>query len=368
NEFSAIPREQLIAPYWDENAYPRADDQSAVVAEVDDPLKMNRVRLRFFWQKGESELTPWVRLVQGYAGQDRGLHLMPEKGEEVLVSFRRGNAEFPVVTGSLNNGSQISNYQTEDNRFKVLKTKQGEKLEFEELKNIVLADRKGNQLHIEIDKDTLTLRALDIINILAPYINIEAEKDINIRAGNNMKTVVSNDISQNSGKKTFLSSGTNTYLSAMSDVDILAHKRIIGYSKGITEFGAMKNMHVYGGNSLITALNKIEYKAPDMNEVTEPGKFIHDDSPQIVDIIWMDENFENEIDQANHEDIVSLLVKTRNYEPEEIITIEIEQDKEEAQELEEQPETLTLSGKVDENGEVRMQKKVFVNKKTLKYQ
>ncbi|TWP24864.1 hypothetical protein ETU10_02570 [Apibacter muscae] len=186
NEFSAIPREQLIAPYWDENAYPRAEDQSAVVAEVDDPLKMNRVRLRFFWQKGESELTPWVRLVQGYAGQDRGLHLMPEKGEEVLVSFRRGNAEFPVVTGSLNNGSQISNYQTEDNRFKVLKTKQGEKLEFEELKNIVLADRKGNQLHIEIDKDTLTLRALDIINILAPYINIEAEKNLTLRAGQKM--------------------------------------------------------------------------------------------------------------------------------------------------------------------------------------
>ncbi|TWP24867.1 hypothetical protein ETU10_02585 [Apibacter muscae] len=137
----------------------------------------------------------------------------------------------------------------------------------------------------------------------------------------------------------------------MSDVDILVHKRIIGYSKGITEFGAMKNMHVYGGNSLITALNKIEYKAPDMNEVTEPGKFIHDDSPQIVEMFWSyGDDYVRLNEKSRFYVDMNLHVLTRNYKLGESIDFVLKNDDDTP--LAEELDTLELSGVVDEDNQI----------------
>lgn len=352
NSFNGIPREQKTAPYWDINAFPNSPDQIAVVVDNNDPLQMNRVKLKFPWQK-VGETTPWIRLLQGYSGPDRGMHIIPEQGEEVMVSFRGGNAEVPVVTGSLYNGKHKSGYHTSDNRIKAFKTRDGEKLEMEGLKNIVLSDIKGNKFHIDIEKNTINIKALDIINLEAQYINMKAEKDITVKVGNNMKTNVYGNYDLDTGKNTIIASNNNTYVSARRDMDIYGGKKVIGFSSGITEWGAASQMHIHGANSKITALNKLEYKSPYIDELPQTENFLYNKEPQIVDAKWVSaEDFETKIKYFKNNQEVGILVHTRNYNPGE--KIEINAFSENGEIIKDGAANIKLNGTVDEDGFARI--------------
>jgi uncharacterized protein involved in type VI secretion and phage assembly len=76
---------------------------SAQVTDVNDPDGLGRVRLRFPWMS-ERYTTDWVRTVQAGAGADRGLIVLPETGDEVLVAFEQGDVRCPYVLGGLHNG------------------------------------------------------------------------------------------------------------------------------------------------------------------------------------------------------------------------------------------------------------------------
>jgi type VI secretion system secreted protein VgrG len=65
-----------------------------------------RIRLRFLWdRKGERDdrSSCWVRVAQPWAGKGRGFWALPRIGDEVLVAFVDGDADRPVVIGSLYN-------------------------------------------------------------------------------------------------------------------------------------------------------------------------------------------------------------------------------------------------------------------------
>src|SRR5690606_32506615 len=49
----------------------------------------------------------WARLAAPMAGPDRGLFLVPEVDDEVLVAFVDGDINSPVIIGSLWNGSDL---------------------------------------------------------------------------------------------------------------------------------------------------------------------------------------------------------------------------------------------------------------------
>ncbi len=75
---------------------------NARVIDHDDPKKMGRLKLQFFWQGDNS--THWARATAPHAGPDRGFMFMPEIGDEVAVIFEDGDPERPVIIGSLWNG------------------------------------------------------------------------------------------------------------------------------------------------------------------------------------------------------------------------------------------------------------------------
>jgi uncharacterized protein involved in type VI secretion and phage assembly len=125
-------------------------------------------------------------MVQPHSGAGKGFYFIPEIGEEVMVGFEGGNADKPYVIGTHYNGTQSSGYATADNSFKVIKTQTGHYLEFEELKGIKLADKKGNIFHIDSTADTLNIEALQTINLKAPNINLIATQNITTNAGMNI--------------------------------------------------------------------------------------------------------------------------------------------------------------------------------------
>ncbi len=76
----------------------------ARVVDHNDPKKMGRIKVQFFWQQDGS--THWARATAPHAGPDRGFMFMPEIGDEVAVAFEDGDPERPVILGSVWNGVQ----------------------------------------------------------------------------------------------------------------------------------------------------------------------------------------------------------------------------------------------------------------------
>jgi phage baseplate assembly protein gpV len=90
---------------------------SARVTAVNDPQGHGRVGIELPWMEGQpgqstkkgkkgkdQDATFWAPVASPMAGGGRGLWFMPEVGDEVLVSFEKGDVNHPFVVGYLWNG------------------------------------------------------------------------------------------------------------------------------------------------------------------------------------------------------------------------------------------------------------------------
>jgi type VI secretion system secreted protein VgrG len=67
-----------------------------------------RIRVRFHWDLADLEerwRSCWIRVAQPWAGAAFGQQFIPRVGAEVVVTFLRGDPDFPLVTGSVYNGA-----------------------------------------------------------------------------------------------------------------------------------------------------------------------------------------------------------------------------------------------------------------------
>jgi uncharacterized protein involved in type VI secretion and phage assembly len=79
----------------------------AKVVSVQDPESLSRVQIRLlsFDQVGDQDAEIWARVAVPFAGDNRGAFLIPDVDDEVLVTFINGDTRFPIVIGSMWNGS-----------------------------------------------------------------------------------------------------------------------------------------------------------------------------------------------------------------------------------------------------------------------
>lgn len=125
NEFVGIP-DIFISPFFDEDAFPTCEEQSATVTDNDNPQGM--IKVQFPWQKKKGLKTPWLRVITPYAGKGKGMHIIPEVGEEVVLGFDNGNAERPFVLGAMFNGKSDAGLGGAGNFMKGLQTPTGSRL------------------------------------------------------------------------------------------------------------------------------------------------------------------------------------------------------------------------------------------------
>lgn len=87
-----------------------AKAQRAIITHNQDPLKMNRVRVRYPWQgktesvddlKTSEDSTPWIRIALPMASDGSGFNFLPEVGDEAIINYENGNIEKPYVEGML---------------------------------------------------------------------------------------------------------------------------------------------------------------------------------------------------------------------------------------------------------------------------
>jgi uncharacterized protein involved in type VI secretion and phage assembly len=82
----------------------------ARVVSVKDPDRLNRVQIRIYNCDGntDEDAPVWARVAVPVAGGHKGAFLFPDTGDEVLVVFLSGDSRFPVVVGSMWNGSDTA--------------------------------------------------------------------------------------------------------------------------------------------------------------------------------------------------------------------------------------------------------------------
>jgi Rhs element Vgr protein len=163
----------------------------ATVEDIDDPNGWGRVRVRLPWLHPDIPGV-WARLALPAAGDSRGFYFIPEVGDEVVVGFV-GDTRFPVVVGSLWNGSHAPpvSLDAATNAVRALVSRAGHRLTFDDSDGaalvkvetaagqaVLLDDSSGSEAVVLSDKtgNKLTLDSTGIVLTAA------SGKDVSIQA------------------------------------------------------------------------------------------------------------------------------------------------------------------------------------------
>ena len=165
-------------------ARPASGLLTAIVTNNTDDEKMGRVRIKFPTIADDQEAF-WAPVVSVGAGATRGLMVIPEVNDEVLVGFVNGDFDRPYVLGGLWNGS--------DSLPNAAPVADG-KVEIREWTSRVghtvrLTDKSGEEKIEVIDKTGKNLLKIDTakntVSILAEQdIKLEAKGNIELKAAN----------------------------------------------------------------------------------------------------------------------------------------------------------------------------------------
>lgn len=124
-----------------------------------------RVKVKFHWD--ESDLTDertscWVRVAQGWAGNDWGMLFTPRIGQEVVVSFLEGDPDRPLITGSVYNGEKRAPYLPDNPTVSTIKTRSSKdstgynEIRFQDLtdqEQLYMHAQRNLDIEVELDKN-----------------------------------------------------------------------------------------------------------------------------------------------------------------------------------------------------------------------
>jgi uncharacterized protein involved in type VI secretion and phage assembly len=105
----------------------------ALVSDIKDPDGQGRVKVTLPWapDTGDQRYEAWARLATLMGGNNRGTWFVPDKNDEVLVTFEGGDPRRPYVIGALWNGSDTPPDSIDDaakNDRKVIRSRNGVKV------------------------------------------------------------------------------------------------------------------------------------------------------------------------------------------------------------------------------------------------
>lgn len=179
----------------------------AIVIQNIDVTGQGRVQLELPWL---ADIKPWARVASPSAGSGRGLYMIPQIGDEVLVAFAHGDLREPYVIGSLWNQLDRPPYTTPEApaAYRTLQTPLGHQFEFDDLRQtITLRTAAGQKISLgptEISVSpqegmaeitlridgSITIKGKNAINIegievslKGMNVSIEGQANVQIKAG-----------------------------------------------------------------------------------------------------------------------------------------------------------------------------------------
>jgi uncharacterized protein involved in type VI secretion and phage assembly len=255
--FTAIPS-GIIIPKAPKVKQPKAQQQTAVVTDNAD--NQGRVKVRFMWQANHLS-TSWLRVMSNNAGssdhhpQNRGLVMIPEVGDDVMVGFEHNNPNFPFVLGSLFHGQNGAGGKT-DNNIKSIITKSGNEIIFNDgdgKGSVHINAPSGNSFHLNGDG------SIAVFNASGNRMVMDSQGNIDVTAPNH--------ITFNSKKVTF-NVADKMQLNVMQKMMV----NTPWLMQLVTEL-----YHTQAGKALLTSENEIKIESPELYATGQKKLFLHSD-------------------------------------------------------------------------------------------
>jgi len=115
NTFSCIPQSVNYFPTLQHKQPIVCGPQTATAADSHNENihtdALARIKVNFHWKglvSGTRSQTAWLRLQQRQSGDQWGQQFIPRAGDEVLVNFRHGNPDRPMICKSLHNAANVT--------------------------------------------------------------------------------------------------------------------------------------------------------------------------------------------------------------------------------------------------------------------
>lgn len=194
------------------NANPSGHDQRwygvypAIVTNIkDDEDNIAQVKVKFPWLDDALE-SDWARVILPGAGKERGLFILPEINDEVIVAFEHGLFEMPYVIGGVFNNKDkpkpvVSEY-TKAGKMQIreLRSREGHRIVINDdtsADSIIITDRtdkykitidtKTKALLIESDSDSVKMETSGITMKSTNKITIEGSSGVSIKSTGNVE-------------------------------------------------------------------------------------------------------------------------------------------------------------------------------------
>jgi len=157
----------LVAPDGTGGTFPGV--AVGVVTSTADPQKLARVKVRFPALSDTVEST-WASVVTPMAGAQRGVYLIPEVGDAVLVAFELGDVNRPFVLGGFWAGPQKPPEPGDPaNNQRVIRSRSGHVVRLDDTdgaERIQIVDKSGqNSITIETTGNKITVKGAGPVTV-----------------------------------------------------------------------------------------------------------------------------------------------------------------------------------------------------------
>lgn len=169
--------ERLVAGFIEEQQGRFYGKYRGVVADVDDPRGIGRLRARVPSVLPGGELTPWALPCAPYTGPDAGFFYVPPVNAALWIEFEQGNVNHPIWTGGWwpegDTPVPEEGRQAEQST-KTIKTESGLNIALDDdNETIVVSDGKGrNKITITSRDGKIELKAATKVVVEAPQIEL----------------------------------------------------------------------------------------------------------------------------------------------------------------------------------------------------
>jgi uncharacterized protein involved in type VI secretion and phage assembly len=198
---SRVPETLASALQPDAKRAPATELVIGLVTNIDDPLKIGRVKVKFPTLFDNDEST-WARLVVPMAGHQRGFYAPPEVNDEVLVGFEGGDPNRPYVLGAVWSSKDVPPEGTADiiasgqvNQ-RIWRSKSGHLFVFDDTSGSeairIIDHTSGNRIIITSSDNKLEVTLDGDIEVTSKtgQISMKANKDIKIESETGKVSVV----------------------------------------------------------------------------------------------------------------------------------------------------------------------------------
>lgn len=142
----------------------------AQIKEVNDPEELGRVTV-LFHSEGSPMESGWLQVMNFYGGLDCSAFCVPREGDSVLVAFAGGDLKQGFVLGFLGNGNikPPSEGAARQQDVRVIKTRQGKQLIFDDSKEgqLTLIDENQNKVQIDTAHNRVAVESKGDVTITA---------------------------------------------------------------------------------------------------------------------------------------------------------------------------------------------------------